>query len=177
MRHLRYWAATPGAAVAAGFIAITTFAFTPNNAIWVAFSVAIAGGVLSLAATAVALRREDIRLSGLSALGVLFAGVTVIATRDFTGSTALWLAFSGAVALLLVELRALAVYEAARDRVVFSLSGSGGSGNSVTVPSGNGLPGYSLERVRDDVELSARMRSWIHWLMHTILGLARALSC
>jgi hypothetical protein len=174
MRHLRYWAATFGAALAGGFIAISKFAFAPNNAIWVAFSVAIAGGLLSLAGTALALRRDDFRFSGLSALGVLIAAFTIIATRDFTGSTALWLTFASGVALLLVELRALAMHQAASERVVFSLVGSNGSSKSVAVRSGNGLSGSSLEQLRDDLELSGQMRSWIHWLMHTILGLAGA---
>jgi len=174
IRHLRYWAATLGAAAAGGFIAITKFAFLPNNAIWVAFSVAIAGGLLSLAGTALALRRDDFRFSALSALGVLIAGFTIIATRDFTGSTALWLTFASGIALLLVELRALAMHQASSERVVFSLVGSNGHNNSVRIRSGNGYTGHSLEQLRDDLELSARMRSWVQWLMHTIVGLAGA---
>ena len=98
MTHMRYWAATLGAAAAGGFIAIAPFAFNHHNAIWSAFAVAIAGGLLSLAGVALALRRDDFRFSGISALGVLVAGFTIIATRDFTGSTALWLTFAGGVA-------------------------------------------------------------------------------
>lgn len=172
IRHMRYWAATLGAAACGGFIAITPFAFHHHNAIWSAFSVAILGALLSLAAAALALRRDDFRFSGVSALGVLIAGLVIIATRDFTGSTSMWLTFAGGVALFLVELRALAMHQAASERVVFSLVGTNGSSKSVTLRSGNGFSGYSLEEVRNDLELSGRMRSWIHWLMHTALGIA-----
>jgi hypothetical protein len=172
IRHMRYWAATLGAAASGGFIAIAPFAFHHHNAIWSAFSVAILGALLSLAATALALRRDDFRFSGVSALGVLIAGFVIIATRDFTGSTAMWLTFAGGVALFLVELRALAMHQAASERVVFSLVGTNGSSKSVTLRSGNGLSDFSLEQLRDDLEVSARMRSWIHWLMHTTLGIA-----
>jgi hypothetical protein len=57
MTHMRYWALTVAAAAAGGFIAVDRFAFVPQHAIWIAFGVAIAAGVFSLAASAVALVR------------------------------------------------------------------------------------------------------------------------
>jgi len=47
MTHVRYWALTVAAAAAGGFIAVDRFAFVPQHAIWIAFGVAIAAGVLT----------------------------------------------------------------------------------------------------------------------------------
>jgi hypothetical protein len=171
MRHMRYWALTLAAAVAGGFIAISKFAFTPNHAIWSGFGVAIAAGVASLAATALALGRQNQRFSGLSALSVLLAGFTIIATRAFTGSTALWLEFSGGLALLLVSLRALAMHEADVEGVVHSLE-TNGSGIPITAQKGQVIGTSPLKVVRDELQLTAQMRSWLHWLTHTAVGIA-----
>jgi hypothetical protein len=171
MTHMRYWAVTFAAAVAGGFIAVSKFAFSPYHAIWAGFGVAIAAGVASLAGTVLALGRENHRFSGLSALSALLAGFTVIATRSFTGSTALWLEFSGGLALLLVSLRALAMQEAEAERVVHSLE-TNGSGKTVAVKQGNAVAGSSLELVRDELQLTSQMRSWVHWITHTAVGIA-----
>jgi hypothetical protein len=95
MTHMRYWALSVATAAAGGFIAVDRFAFVPQHAIWIAFGVAIAAGVFSLAASAVALVRQNQRFSGLSAVSALIAGFTIIAMRTFTAPTALWLAFAG----------------------------------------------------------------------------------
>ena len=179
MTHMRYWAATFATALAGGFIALTKFAFTPEHAIWVSFGVAIAAGVFALAATVFALVRENHRFSGLSAISVLLSAFTIIAVRDFTGQTALWLAFSGGLALLLVSLRALALHESTVERVVHSLrlGGNGnGSGNSsgkaITVEQKQTAPLTPFEQLRQELEISGQMRSWMHWLTHTALGIA-----
>jgi hypothetical protein len=172
MTHMRYyWAVTLAAAAAGGFIALTKFAFTPNHAIWIGFGVAVAAGVTSLAGTALALGRQNHRLSGLSAVSMLIAGFTIIATRAFTGSTALWLAFAGGLALLLVSLQSLAMHEAETERVVRSLEVNG-SGKAVAAHEGQAAAAPSLGPVRDELQLPAQMRSWMHWITHTTVGIA-----
>jgi hypothetical protein len=170
MTHMRYWAVTFATAVAGGFIALSKFAFTPNHAVWAGFGVAIAAGVASLAGTVLALRRQNQRFSGLSALSTLLAGFVIVATRSFTGATALWLEFAGGLALLLVSLRTLAMHEAETERVVHSLE-LNGSGKAV--PAQTGQPAAStLELVRDELQLPGQMRSWIHWISNTTVGIA-----
>jgi hypothetical protein len=159
MTHTRYWALSLATAIAGAFIAIDRFAFTPNHATWIAFSVAIAAGVFSLGATAVAALRENRSFAGLSALGALIAGATIVATRAFTGTTALWLAFAGGIALLLVSVRALAQHENTIERVVHQLELNGSSGGA--------------SRTRQ-IEISNSMRSWLYWLTHTAIALAGA---
>ena len=171
MTHMRYWALTAAAAAAGGFIAVDRFAFVPRNAIWIAFGVAVAAGVFSLAASAVALVRENQRFSGLSAVSALIAGFTIIATRTFTAPTALWLAFAGGVALLLVSLQALAVHETTVERVVHSLT-LDGRGEPVGVRRMGTVAGSPFERLRDGLEISGQMRHWIHWITHTAIAVA-----
>src|SRR5207344_2620442 len=110
--------------------------------------------VFSLAAVLVALLRNNQAFSGLSALSVLIAGWTVIATRVFTTPTALWLAFGGGIALLALSLRALALHETTVEQVVHQLEVDG-SGET-----------FSAIR-RRGIEMSGTMRSWLHWLGHT----------
>jgi hypothetical protein len=161
MTHIRYWALTMATALAGAFIAIDRFAFTPSNSIDVAFGVAIAAAVFSLAATAVALLRENQTFSGTSALSAFVAAFTIIATRAFTGPTALWLAFAGGVALLLLSLRALALHETTVEQVVHQLELSSSGESTVAVR-------------RSGIEISGTMRSWLYWLSHTAIALAGA---
>jgi hypothetical protein len=161
MTHMRYWAMTFAVAIGGAFLAIERFAFAPNTAVWIAFTVAAAAVVFSLAAVLVALLRNNQAFSGLSALSVLIAGWTVIATRVFTTPTALWLAFGGGIALLALSLRALALHETTVEQVVHQLEVDG-SGET-----------FSAIR-RRGVEISGTMRSWLHWLGHTGIGLAGA---
>jgi hypothetical protein len=105
----------------------------------------------------------------------LTAAFTIIAVRDFTGQTALWLAFAGGLALLLVSLRALALHEATVERVVHSLSLNGngnGSGKVVAVQPKQTAPLSPFEQLRNELEISGQMRSWMHWLTHTAIGIA-----
>jgi hypothetical protein len=169
MTHMRYWAATFATALAGGFIALTKFAFTPNHAIWAGFGVAIAAGVASLAGAVLALGRGNQRLSGLSALSALLAGFVVIATRSFTGSTALWLEFAGGLALLLVSLRTLATHEAEVERAVLPLKVNGNGG---AVHKGPKSAAEALQLVRAELQLPPQMRSWIQWIANTTLGIA-----
>jgi hypothetical protein len=161
MTHMRYWAMTFAVAIGGAFLAIERFAFAPSNAVWIAFGVAVAAVVLSLAAALVALLRDNQTFSGLSAMSALVAAWTVIATRAFTTPTALWLAFGGGIALLVLSLRALALHETTVEQVVHQLEVNG-SGET-----------FAAIR-RRGIEISGTMRSWLHWLGHSGIGLAGA---
>jgi hypothetical protein len=161
MTHMRYWAMTFAVAIAGAFLAIERFAFAPTSAVWIAFGVAVAAVVLSLAAVLVALLRDNQAFSGLSAISALVAASTVIATLAFTTPTALWIAFGGGLALLALSLRGLALHETTVERVVHQLEVSG-SGET-----------FAAIR-RRGIEISGTMRSWLHWLGHTGVGLAGA---
>jgi hypothetical protein len=161
MTHVRYWAMSLATAVAGAFIAIDRFAFVPRHASRVAFGVAIAAAVFSLGATAVAALRENYAFAGLSGLSAVIAASTIVATRVFNGTTALWLAFAGGIALLLVSLRSLAQHEATIERVVHQLELDGS--DSATGASRQGR-----------VEISNSMRSWLHWLSQTTIALGGA---
>jgi hypothetical protein len=161
MTHMRYWAMTFAVAISGAFLAIEPFAFAPTTAAWIGFAVAAAAVVLSVAAVLVALLRDNQAFSGLSALSALFAVWTVIATRAFTTPTALWLAFGGGIVLLALSLRALALHETTVEQVVHQLEVDG-SGET-----------FAAIR-RRGIEISGTMRSWLHWLGHTGVGLAGA---
>jgi hypothetical protein len=161
MTHMRYWAMTFAVAIGGAFLAIERFAFAPATAVWIAFAVAAAAVALSLAAALVALLRDNNVFSGVSALSALAGAWTVIATRVFTTPTALWLAFGGGIVLLALSLRALALHETTVEQVVheFELDGSGETFATIR---------------RRGIEISGTMRSWLHWLGHTGIGLAGA---
>lgn len=161
MTHLRYWAMTFAVAIGGAFLAIERFAFAPSNAVWIGFGVAVAAVALSLAAALVALLRDNQTFSGVSAVSALVAAWTVIATRAFTTPTALWLVFAGGIALLALSLRALALHETTVEQVVHQLEVNG-SGET-----------FAAIR-RRGIEISGTMRSWLHWLGHTGIGLAGA---
>ena len=161
MTHMRYWALTLATAVAGGFIAVSRFAFESSNAIWVMFAVAIAAAAFSVAAVAVALLRDDHAFSGTSALSALAAGFTIIATRAFNAPSALWLAFAGGIALLLLSLRALALHETTIERVVHQLELGAGGGSTVAIKRGG-------------TAISGQMRSWLYWLTHTSVAVSGA---
>jgi hypothetical protein len=161
MTHMRYWAMTFAVAIGGAFLAIERFAFAPSNAVWIAFGVAVAAVALSLAAALVALLRDNQTFSGVSAVSAAVAAWTVIATRAFTAPTALWLVFAGGLALLALSLRALALHETTVEQVVHQLEVNG-SGET-----------FAAIR-RRGIEISGAMRSWLHWLGHTGIGLAGA---
>ncbi len=161
MTHMRYWAMTFAVAIGGAFLAIERFAFAPSNAVWIGFGVAVAAVALSLAAALVALLRDNQTFSGVSAVSALVAAWTVIATRAFTAPTALWLVFAGGIALLALSLRALALHETTVEQVVHQLEVNG-SGET-----------FAAIR-RRGIEISGTMRSWLHWLGHTGIGLAGA---
>jgi hypothetical protein len=161
MSHVRYWAMTLAVAAGGAFIAISQFAFVPSNAVWVAFGVAIGAGILSLTASGLALSRDTHRFSGLSALSALIAVFTIIGTRCFNPPTALWLAFAGGIALLLVSIRALVLHEATVERIMHELA-----------VQGSGRPTAAVKR--GGVEISGTMRSWIHWLAYASIALSGA---
>jgi hypothetical protein len=89
----------------------------------------------------------------------------------FTAPTALWLAFAGGLAVLLVSLRALALHEATVERVVHSLE-LNGSGHPVAARPSQPAAGTPFARLRDELEISGQMRSWADWLAYTAVGLA-----
>lgn len=167
MTHMRYWALTLATAVLAAFLVIDRFAFAAGTAAWIVFGVAIAATILSLAAFATALVRENHTFSGLSAVCALVAGWTVIASVVFAHPTVGWLAFAGGLVLLVLALRALALHETTVERVVHALeagSGSAGAGVAGAVAHGSGRR----------VVVSDQMRSWGYWLAHTALAVAGA---
>jgi hypothetical protein len=168
MTHMRYWAMSLATAMCGAFIAIERFAFAPHTAVWIAFGVAIAATVFSLAAFFVALMRENQAFSGLSGLGVLTAAWTIIAERTFSAPTALWLAFASGIILLLVSVRGLALHETTIERVVYALAPAGESGAPAAAGAGPAAPSTAR------VAISAAMRSWMYWLTHTGLALAGA---
>ena len=161
MTHMRYWAMTFAVAIGGAFLAIERFAFAPSNAVWIGFGVAVAAVALSLAAALVALLRDNQTFSGVSAVSALVAAWTVIATRAFTAPTALWLIFAGGIALLALSLRALALHETTVEQVVHQLEVNGSGETFATIR-------------RRGIEISGTMRSWLHWLGHTGIGLAGA---
>jgi hypothetical protein len=158
---MRYWAMTFAVAIGGAFLAIERFAFAPSNAVWIAFGVAVAAVALSLAAALVGLLRDNQTFSGASAVSAAVAAWTVIATRVFTAPTALWLVFAGGLVLLALSLRALALHETTVEQVVHQLEVNG-SGET-----------FAAIR-RRGIEISGAMRSWLHWLGHTGIGLAGA---
>src|SRR5579884_2999294 len=168
MTHMRYWAMSLATAICGAFIAIERFAFAPHTAVWIAFGVAIAATVFSVGAFFVALLRENHAFSGLSGLAALTAAWTVIAERTFSVPTALWLAFTAGLVLLLVSLRGLALHETTIERVVYALAPAGESG--VPAAASAGAAASSGARVA----IGAAMRSWMYWLTHTGLALAGA---
>lgn len=169
MTHMRYWAMSLATAICGTFLAIERFAFAPSRAVWIAFGVTIAATLFSLAAFLVALLRENHSFSGISGLSAMVAGWTIITTRTFTGPSALWLAFAGGVALLLMALPALALHETTIERVVYSLApaeAQAGTSSAASPASASGRAGARALRI------SAAMRSWMYWLTHTGLALA-----
>src|SRR3984885_10787692 len=161
MTHTRYWTMTFAVAIGGAFMAIERFAFAPSNAIWIAFGGAVAAVVLSLAGALIALLRDNQTFSALSGESALVAAWTVIATRVFATPTALWLAFGGGMALLALSLRALALHETTIERVVHQLEVN--------------RSGETFAAIRRrGIEISGAMRSWLHWLGHTGIGLAGA---
>lgn len=179
MTHMRYWAMSLAVAVAGGFLATDRFAFASNHAVWIGFGVAIAASVFALAATGVALVRQNYTFSGLSGASAAVAGWTIIATRAFDTSSALWLAFAGGLALLLLSLRALALHETSVARVLHELQVNGAGkraalrrGRAVAVSPVRAVAVSHADRMRDGLQSGGAMRSWIYWLVHTGVALA-----
>lgn len=172
MTHMRYWAMSLSAATSGALIAIDRFAFTSDESVWIAFGLAAAAAMFSIAATAVALRRENHAFSGLSALSALVAIWTILANRVFAAPTALWVGFAGGVALLLISLRALALHETTVERVVHSLE-LDGTGEPLAIRSGSAASARP-HMLRDSFEISAAMRSWSYWLTQTGIALTGA---
>lgn len=79
--------------------------------------------------------------------------------------------FAAGIVVLLVSLRALALHESTVERVVHSLERNG-TGQGLAVRQEQSAS--PLVRVRDGLEITGQMRSWMHWLTHTALGLAGA---
>jgi hypothetical protein len=171
---MRYWSMSLGVAASGALIAISRFAFGPTHANWIIFGLAIAATVLSLAATAVALLRENHAFSGLSALSALIAAWTIIATRAFTGPTALWLGFAGGLALLLLSVRALALHETTVERVVHALELDGSGEGTLAIRRAPAQPAAATTLRGTGFEISGVMRSWMRWLAYVGLALAGA---
>lgn len=153
-----YWASMFGTALAGGFIAVDRFAFNWNNADWIAFSVAIAAAVLSLGGVGLAALRANGPMAATSGLAAAIAAVTIMETRVFDGSTALWIAFAGGLALLATAVRALALHEATIERIVHELD---------VRPDGAAV---AVSHQRS--EQAGGIGAWLFWLGNTAIGLA-----
>jgi hypothetical protein len=161
MTHMRYWAMMLATAVAGACIGISRFAFTPSDGIWIIFGLAIAAAVCSIAAVTVALLRDDDAFASTSALSALVAGFTVVATRVFTAPSALWIAFAGGIAFMLLAVRALAIHETTVERVVHQLEVNGEDS--------------SVRAIRHHgIEISGTMHSWLYWFSHTAIAVMGA---
>lgn len=177
MTHMRYWALSLATAICGGFIAVERFAFGPGPARWIAFGVAIAATLLSLAAFALGLLREDHAFSGLSALTVMVGAWTVIAMPVFSEPTAIWLAFAGGLGLLLVSIRALALHETTVERVVHALergapAGSAAAGGEAEAGTGAAAAGDGERSIAGPrILIRGPMRSWARWLSHAALAI------
>ena len=174
MTHMRYWGMSLGVAISGALIAITRFAFVQTHAIWIVFGLAIAAAVLSLAAAAVALLRENHAFSGISALSALIAGFVIIATRTFATPTALWLAFAGGLVLLLLSLRALALHETTVERVVHALELDGSGNGTLAIRRAPGQAVAASPARATGLDLSTVMRAWMRWLAYVAVALAGA---
>src|SRR4029079_10130525 len=110
-------------ALASGFVLVSTFAFAPNVAGWIAFGVT---GVLVLAMTAgaAALPRRGWTQSGLDAAVVVLAAWTIVESIVFDGATITWITFGVAAGLLGLALAGLTAHELTTERVVHSLDRS-----------------------------------------------------
>jgi hypothetical protein len=110
-------------ALASGFVLVSTFAFSPNVAGWIAFGVT---GVLVLAMTAgaAALPRRGWTQRGLDAAVVVLAAWTIVESLVFDGATMTWITFGVAAGLLGLALAGLTAHELTTERVVHSLDRS-----------------------------------------------------
>lgn len=139
---------------------------------WIAFGVAVAATLLSFGAFLVALLRENHTFSGLSALGVLVAGWTVIDTLVFNKPAALWVAFAGGLILPLLTLRSLGRHETTIERVVHALEREPSAAlepeQSAIVPptAGRSSDGGTV----GPPSIGLAKRSWAYWLAHTRPG-------
>jgi hypothetical protein len=67
------------------------------------------------------------------------------------------------------------LHEATIERVVHSLGlkGNGnGSGKAIAVEQNQTAAVSPFEQLRHELEITGQMRSWIHWLTHTAIGIA-----
>ncbi len=174
MTHMRYWAMSLGVAISGAFIAISRFSFAPTHAIWIVFGLAIAAAVLSIAAAAVALLRQNHAFSGLSALSVLIAAFTIIVTRTFTLPSALWVALAGGLALLVLSLRALALHETTIERVVHALELDGSGDGTLAIRRAPAHAAAVSSAPGTSFGITAVMRSWMRWLAYIGVALAGA---
>lgn len=177
MTHMRYWGLTLAGATAGAFIAIERFAFGVNASVWIAFGVAIAATLASVAAFSVGLTRENQAFSGHSAVSALIAGWTIIAMLVFSKSTASWLAFADGIALMLVSLRALALHETTIERVVHALERGAPTAAALQgapTPSPAAAPSQSARKSEKPAAIKSSMGAWMYWLSHMGLAIAGA---
>lgn len=102
----------------AGFLVVATQAFAPGTVAWLTFAIAVPALLIGLSLT---LRR----FSGVQrALGGIIAALsawTIVASLVFAPTTALWLGFASAVALVALGIAGLTAHELTTERVVHSL--------------------------------------------------------
>ena len=173
MTHMRYWGMSLGVAISGALIAITRFAFAQTHAIWIVFGLAIAAAVLSLAAAAVALLRENHAFSGISALSALSPALSSSPrgrSRHRARSGSRSRAGSRCCCCRYVRLRCMRPpSNGSSTRSSSTLRATGRSRSDAR-------PVTRWPRVRPGrpVELSTVMRSWTRWLAYVAVALAGA---
>lgn len=108
-----------GFALVASVVAIVwSRVFTGGALEWVAFGIAAAIAVASVAGIRLADKRFE--LAGFTTLG-LVAGWSAVAALVFTGATLGWLVFADAIATAVIAAGALVQHEMTTERVVHTL--------------------------------------------------------
>ncbi len=108
-------------ALAAGFVIVATFAFSPNVAGWIAFAVT-GVFVLVMTAGAAALPRRGWAQRGLDAAVAVLAIWTIVESLVFSGAALSWITFGAAAGMLVLAIAGLTVHELTTERVVHSLA-------------------------------------------------------
>ena len=105
-------------ALAAGFLVVASFAFSPPVA--AALTFAIGAGVTVVAVAAIPAPVGWIQRA-LSVLTALLGGWTVVASLVFFPATVVWLGFASAAAIVGLAMAGLTAHELITERVVHSL--------------------------------------------------------
>jgi hypothetical protein len=78
-------------ALAAGFVVVASQAFSPSTTGWIAFAIAIAIGILTVASVAQADRSRGLAQRAVDGMTAIVSGWTIVASVVFHGTVLLWL--------------------------------------------------------------------------------------